>query len=108
MEPHIKSNEMQKKVHEWISQFKEGYWDPHVMISILTEEVGEVARAINHIHGPKKPKEGENEVALGDELADVLFVLLCIANKHKISLSDAFEKNMRKKYGRDNDRFEKK
>ncbi len=78
------------------------------MVSTLTEEVGEVARAINHIHGPKKQKEGENEVTLSDELADVLFVLICIANEHKISLSDAFEKNMRKKYGRDNDRFEKK
>ena len=81
--------EAQARVDAWISQFEEGYWPPMDNLARLMEEVGELARELNHLYGskPKKPEEPEQDLAM--ELADVLFVLLVIANEQKIDLDEA-------------------
>ena len=98
----------QKQVDEWVQQFKIEYFPPLEQLACLSEEVGEVARELNHRFGAKKKKKEEDTKEIADELADVLFVVCCMANKHKIDLEDAFQRNMDKLYGRDKDRFEKK
>ena len=82
---------VQGRVDEWISQFEEGYWPPLANLARLMEEVGELARLVNHRFGtkPKKPDESEQEMA--EELADVLFVILCMANEQGIDLDEAFD-----------------
>ena len=100
-------NEAQKQVDAWVKQFKIGYF-PILNHVVLTEEVGEQAREINHKTGVKLKKPGEKENSISDELADILFTIFCIANTEGIDLDEAFRKTMDKKYGRDNDRFERK
>lgn len=98
----------QDDVDKWASQFKVPYWTPHEMLACLVEELGEVGREINYRWGPKKKKATEDVVELGDELADILFTVCCLANAQKIDLDKHFARVMDKCYGRDNDRFEKK
>lgn len=100
--------EIQKQVDEWVKQYKIGYWKPHEILARLTEEVGELAREINHLYGPKKKKENENPKEMEDEMADIIFTLACLANSKGIDLDEAFRKVMDKYYDRDNDRYEKK
>lgn len=99
---------MQLEVDRWISQFEEGYWQPLSMLARLTEEVGELAREINHLYGekPKKPTEKEKDLAL--ELADILFIICCMANSLEISLEEAFLQMMDKYRKRDADRWTRK
>lgn len=99
---------MQAEVHEWASQFKKPYFDPEWMLASMVEEVGEVARELNHQYGDKKKKATEAENHLSDELADLLFSIICLANSEKIDLSIAYEKMMDKILKRDQNRFEKK
>ena len=89
-------------------QYKIGYWTPHEILARLTEEVGELAREINHQYGPKKKKEGESQKEIGDEMADIIFTLGCLANSLSIDLEKHFERTMDKCYGRDKDRYERK
>ncbi|TGB04549.1 nucleotide pyrophosphohydrolase [Halobacillus salinus] len=102
------TQEIQKRVDHYISQFKEGYFSPLALQARLTEEVGEMAREINHRYGEKPKKTSENDKALSEELGDVLFVLTCFANSLDIDLSDAFEQSMSKIETRDKDRWTKK
>ena len=97
--------EAQRRVDAYISQFEEGYWPPLSNLARLTEEVGELAREMNHRfgHKPKKADEPEQDLAL--ELADILFVLLVIANEQKIDLADALERVLEKYRTRDSDRW---
>lgn len=97
--------EMQEAVDQWVSQFEEGYWHPLSMLARLTEEVGELAREINHRWGekPKKPDEPEADLAL--EIADILFILICLCNSQGIDLSQAFEAMMAKYRERDAGRW---
>ena len=97
--------EAQRRVDAWISQFEEGYWPPLSNLARLTEEVGELAREMNHRfgHKPKKADEPEQDLAL--ELADVLFVLLVIANEQGIDLEQALDKVLEKYRTRDGDRW---
>jgi NTP pyrophosphatase (non-canonical NTP hydrolase) len=99
---------LQGQVDQYISQFREGYFPPLVNLARLTEEVGELARELNHLHGPKKKKAGEAEVHLGMELADVLFVLVVLANQHQVDLSAAVAATLEKYAVRDADRWERK
>tara|TARA_Y100000310_G_scaffold343906_1_gene453832 strand:+ start:6256 stop:6570 length:315 start_codon:yes stop_codon:yes gene_type:complete len=98
----------QNQVDEWTSQFKIQYWKPHEITARLMEETGELAREINHIYGPKKKKSTEELRELGDEMADIIFTLCCMANSHKIDLDKHFSRTMDKCYGRDNERYEKR
>jgi NTP pyrophosphatase (non-canonical NTP hydrolase) len=100
--------EMQGEVDAWITQFEEGYWTPMSMLARLTEEVGELAREINHQFGEKtkKPEEPMGDLAL--ELADILFIVICYANSLNIDLEDAFKRVMAKYRHRDSDRWTRK
>jgi len=100
---------VQKQVDKWAQQFQPPYWQPHEILARLSEEVGELAREINHLYGPKKKKETESTVELGDEIADVIFTVCCMANSQGIDLDECFEKMMKEKhYGRDANRYERK
>lgn len=100
--------EAQDRVDAYISQFEEGYWPPLSNLARLTEEVGELARLMNHRfgHKPKKADEGEQDLAL--ELADILFVLLVIANEQGIDLDEALERTLEKYRVRDSQRWTRK
>lgn len=95
----------QAQVDEWISQFEEGYWPPLANLARLMEEVGELARLMNHRFGTKPKKPGEADQDLAEELADVLFVILCMANEQGIDLDEAFERVLAKYRSRDGDRW---
>ncbi len=97
--------ECQTRVDAWIAQFEEGYFDPLTNIARLAEEVGELAREVNHRHGQKTKKAGEPEGEMGLEMADILFVLICLANREGIDLQDAFDRMMAKVEHRDADRW---
>ncbi|NQD66275.1 nucleotide pyrophosphohydrolase, partial [Bacillus haikouensis] len=89
-------NQLQTEVDQYISQFKEGYFSPLAMMARLTEELGELAREINHYYGEKPKKNTEKEKTVEEELGDVLFVLLCLANSLNISLEEAHNRVMHK------------
>ena len=95
----------QKAVDDWISQFDEGYWPPLANLARLVEEVGELARELNHRHGSKPKKEDELETDLALEIADVLFVLVALANEQGIDLEDAFARVLTKYTTRDAERW---
>lgn len=106
---HLK--DLQKQVHEWISQFEEGYWPPLSMFAALVEEVGELGREINHLEGfkpKKKPTSSSIKEDMGLELADLLFSLICIANHYDLDLETYFLKIIEKYSNRDKDRWTKK
>ena len=96
--------EAQKQVDEWINTTGVRYFSELTNMAILTEEVGEVARIMSRKYGEQSFKESDKEVDLGDEMADVLWVLFCLANQTGIDLNKAFERNFEKKNKRDKDR----
>jgi NTP pyrophosphatase (non-canonical NTP hydrolase) len=93
--------EAQRRVDEWISGFEEGYWPPLVNLARLVEEVGELSRELNHRYGSKVKRADEPETDLALEMADVLFVLLALANEQDIDLDDALERTLEKYRTRD-------
>lgn len=99
----------QKMVNEWIASVGSHYFPPTTNVCLLVEEVGEVSRLISRSYGEQRFKPGEEPAdlkeALADELADVLFILTCIANDLDINLNDAVHKNFNKKNARDKDRY---
>ncbi len=97
--------ECQQRVDSWISRFEEGYFDPLTNMARLTEEVGELAREVNHRFGQKSKKKEEPDAELGMEMADILFVLICMANREKIDLQEAFDRMMDKVDRRDTSRW---
>ena len=96
---------LQKQVDDWISRFEEGYWPPLTNLARLMEEVGELSRIMNHSFGNKPKKSEERDQRLSEELADVLFVIICIANEQGIDLEEAFEGVLKKYRDRDSYRF---
>jgi NTP pyrophosphatase (non-canonical NTP hydrolase) len=104
MEAEMSLSKMQKRVHAWV-EGNGGYWEELALLARLTEEVGELAREYNHRHGPKKKKASEAPVQLEEEMADVLWILVCMANQQGIDLESAFEQTMRKIEYRDKGRF---
>ena len=102
------TKEIQERVDAYISQFKEGYFSPLSMLARMTEEVGELAREVNHTYGEKPKKASEDANTIEDELGDIIFVMTCFANSLNIDLSEAFEKSMTKFETRDKDRWTKK
>jgi NTP pyrophosphatase (non-canonical NTP hydrolase) len=94
----------QQKVDEWIKQYGVRYFSELTNMAILTEEVGEVARIIARRYGDQSEKESDKNKELADELADVLWVLICLANQTGVDLTKALEKNLEKKTARDSER----
>jgi NTP pyrophosphatase (non-canonical NTP hydrolase) len=95
--------EAQKTVDDWIKKYGVRYFNELTNMAILTEEVGEVARVIAREYGEQSSKKTDNS-ALGDELADVLFVIICLANQTGVNLTEALDKNLQKKTNRDSNR----
>lgn len=100
--------DLQKEVDEYISQFKEGYFSPLAMLARLTEELGELAREVNHYYGEKPKKETETEKEIEEELGDLLFVLICMANSLNVDLEKAHDLVMNKFRTRDQNRWTRK
>lgn len=101
-------SQIQKDIDDWTQQFEKPYFSPLSMVATMTEECGEVARVMNYLFGDKKKKDGETLKDLEDELADLLFTIICIAIDQNISLSEAHERKLEKLYNRDNNRYKKK
>lgn len=96
----------QKIVDDWINEHGVRYFNELTNMAQLTEEVGEVARIIARRYGEQSEKESDKDKDLGEELADVVFVVLCLANQTGINLQEAFDKKMVKKTKRDHDRHQ--
>ena len=96
--------ESQQQVDNWIKQYGVRYFSELTNMAMLTEEVGEVARIIARRYGEQSEKESDKKKDLGDEMADVLFVLICLANQTGINLEEALKKNLDKKTKRDSER----
>ena len=99
--------EAQALVDEWINTTGVRYFDELTNMAILTEEVGEVARIMARKYGEQSFKESDRQKDLADEMADVLWVLICLANQTGVDLTEALKKNMEKKSIRDKDRHKK-
>ncbi|MFN5147470.1 MAG: nucleotide pyrophosphohydrolase [Flavobacteriia bacterium] len=96
--------EAQKAVDKWIKEYGVRYFNELTNTAMLMEEVGEVARIMARRYGEQSEKESDKNKDLGDEMADVLFVLICLANQTGIDLEEALEKNLDKKTNRDHTR----
>ena len=103
-EQKISLKELQIKVDNWIKSHG-GYWSPLAMLASITEELGEIAREINHLEGYKPKKPSEEKGNIGGEIADMLFSIICIANYYKIDLPDEFNNSINKYSERDKNRF---
>ena len=98
--------EAQKKIDQWINSIGVRYFDPLTNTAVLMEEVGEVARIMSRKYGEQSFKESDKKIDLGDEMADVLFVLMCLANQCEIDLEQSLLKNLDKKTNRDQERHQ--
>ena len=96
--------EAQIAVDEWIKTYGVRYFSELTNMAILTEEVGELARIIARTYGDQSFKESDKNHNMADEMADILWVLICLANQTEVDLTDAFAKNMEKKTSRDRER----
>jgi len=96
--------EAQKQVDDWINTHGVRYFNELTNMTILTEEVGELARIMSRTYGEQSFKESDKKHSLPDEMADILWVLICLANQTGVNLTEAFAKNMEKKTLRDKDR----
>lgn len=100
----ITIKEAQQQVDLWIKTYGVRYFNELTNMAILTEEVGELARLVSRKYGEQSFKESDKNKDLGDEMADILWVLMCMANQTGIDLTEAFRKNIEKKTSRDKDR----
>lgn len=100
----ITIKEAQEQVDHWIKTYGVRYFNELTNMAILTEEVGELARLVSRKYGEQSFKESDKNKDLGDEMADILWVLICMANQTGIDLTEAFRKNIEKKTSRDKDR----
>jgi NTP pyrophosphatase (non-canonical NTP hydrolase) len=98
-------NNGQNQIDKWFKEKDWPYWSPHEMLARLVEEVGELARLINHEHGPKKKKSNEVEQSMEEEIGDILYALACLANTLDIDLDSALQKSIDKVESRDKKRF---
>lgn len=101
-------SDYQKQVDAWVQQYKIEYWKPHEILTRLAEEVGELAREVNHEFGSKRKKPDEKPSSIGGEIADIIVTVCCMANSLRIDLDEEFARAIDKLYGRDKNRFEKK
>lgn len=99
---------LQKQIDEILQDYEKPYWHPLSNVARLSEEVGEVARIVNHMYGDKPKKTTESPDDLEDELADVLWTIICLANQEGIDLDRGMQRAIDKLLIRDKDRFKKK
>ena len=104
MSNEISISEAQKMVDDWIQQYGVRYFSELTNMTILTEEVGELARIMARTYGDQSFKKSDEKYNLADEMADVLWVLVCLANQTGVDMTEAFRKNIEKKTNRDNKR----
>ena len=104
MSNEISISDAQKMVDDWIRQYGVRYFSELTNMTILTEEVGELARIMVRTYGDQSFKKSDEKYNLADEMADVLWVLVCLANQTGVNLTEAFQKNIEKKTNRDNKR----
>src|SRR5690625_6212479 len=88
---YLSTKEIEKEVHSYISQFKDGYFSPLALVARLSEEAGELAREINHTYGEKPKKSTEEAKTIEEEIGDILLVLACFTNSLGLDLSNAFQ-----------------
>ncbi len=100
--------DIQRETDEWINQLKVGYYKPLEILTQMIEEVGELARELNNRYGPRIKKSLEDTADIEQELIDIIFAVVCLANSHNIDLDEAWKKNVKKRYERDKNRFELK
>lgn len=98
--------EAQKMVDDWIKKYGVRYFDEMTNLAVLMEEVGELARVFSRKYGEQSFKAGEDDKNMADEMADILFVLICLANQTNTNLEEAFKQNISKKTNRDKDRHQ--
>ena len=101
-------NKHQKKVDDWFKKSGWPYWQPHEIMVRLMEETGELARLINHIYGPKQKKSGEATQEMEEEIGDIIYTLICLANSQGLDLDKCTEKSISKVVTRDKDRYSRK
>ena len=104
MNEDLSLKEFQKKIDKWILNHG-GYWPPLSMLSAIVEEVGELAKEINYLEGIKPKKSNETATKIGEELADVIFAIICVANYYKIDINDELDRVIEKFTKRDSNRF---
>lgn len=97
--------EFQKEIDDWVQSVGGGYWSPHENLARIAEEVGELARLLNHLYGPKPKKASEAHQELGEELADIVFAIVCLANSQDIDLGQSLDGVIAKVWRRDRDRY---
>jgi NTP pyrophosphatase (non-canonical NTP hydrolase) len=97
--------EFQTEVDSWIQAVGGGYWSPHANLARIAEEVGELARLVNHMYGPKPKKASEASQELGEELADIVFAIICLANSQQIDLGATLQQVIEKVWLRDQHRY---
>jgi NTP pyrophosphatase (non-canonical NTP hydrolase) len=98
-------NELQADVDAWIQAVGGGYWSPHANLARIAEEVGELARLVNHLYGPKPKKATEARQELGEEMADIVFAIICLANSQGIDLGASLQQVIAKVWERDRHRY---
>jgi NTP pyrophosphatase (non-canonical NTP hydrolase) len=103
--PDTSMKQFQADVDAWIQAVGGGYWSPHANLARIAEEVGELARLINHLYGPKPKKESEAAQDLGEELADIVFAVICLANSQDIDLDASLHEVLEKVWNRDRHRY---
>jgi len=106
--PPLELKDIQEQVHNWCSKYEPAYFPPLSILAQIQEEVGELAREINDRYGGRVKKSGEETKEIGEELCDLLFAMICMANSHKIDMSEAWVKKMSKRFERDDNRYERK
>jgi NTP pyrophosphatase (non-canonical NTP hydrolase) len=104
--PDMTIRQLQTDVDAWIQTVGAGYWSPHANLARIAEEVGELARLINHLYGPKPKKASEAAQELGEEVADIVFALVCLANSQDIDLEESLRHVLAKVWQRDRDRYQ--
>src|SRR6266545_2041087 len=97
--------EAQRQVDRWMQERGWGYWEPLSQLARMTEELGELARVVNHLYGEKPKKSGEAEQELGLEMADLLYTMICLANSQGVDLQDALTRVLEKYASRDAERY---
>jgi len=102
---HFRMEKYQKELDNWFKKTGWPYWNQHEILARLIEEVGELARLVNHLYGPKKKKADEKEQNVEEEIGDIIYTLICYANANNINLDRAIEKSISKVMLRDKNRF---